>query len=64
MILHKLRLMYVTKLDIKINGCSSEYVLDGIKSNSYIIWFSIERKLQMSNESSRNAKSVLGANST
>ncbi len=62
---HKLRLIYVTiNLDIKINGCSLEYVLNGIISNSYIIWISIERKLETFNESSRNANSVLGANST
>jgi hypothetical protein len=56
--------MLTIKLDVKINGCSSEWLPGGIISYSYIIWISIERKLQILNESSRNANLVLGANST
>jgi hypothetical protein len=56
--------MLPINLDLTTNGCSSEHVQNGILSNSYIIKISIERKLQMLNESSRNANSVLGANST
>ncbi len=43
------------KVVYKFKGCSSEYVPNGIISNSYITCISIERKLQMRNESFRNA---------
>jgi hypothetical protein len=53
--------MLTIKLDTKINGCSSEWVPGGIIFNSYIIWISIERKLQMLNESFRDANGSISA---